>query len=67
MTGKNGTGVTVLSHDSEESTHVIGYESKGEYKKSITYNGLTMEQIVNVINASGYCEQFIKWYCKNAG
>ena len=67
MTDKNGTGVTVVSHDSEESTHVIGYEGKGEYKKSITYNGLTMEQIVNVINASGYCEQFIKWYCKNAG
>ena len=67
MTDKNGTGVTVLSHDSGESMHVIGYESKGEYKKSITNNGLTMEQIVNVINASGYYEQFVKWYCKNAG
>jgi hypothetical protein len=67
MTDKIGTGVTVVSHDSEESTHVNDYEGAGAYKKSITYNGLTMMQIVNVINASGYCEQFIKWHCKHAG
>ena len=66
MTYKNGAGVTTFSHDSEKSTHVNGYEDKGEYRKNITYD-LIMEQIVNVINASRYCEQFIKWYCKDAG
>ena len=67
MTNKNGVGVTTFSHDSEKSTHVSGYESRGEYRKIITYNDLTMEQIVNVVNASRYCEQFIKWHCRNAG
>ena len=66
MKYKNGAGVTTFSHDSQKSTHVNGYEDKGKYRKNITYD-LTMEQIVNVINASRYCEQFIKWYCKDAG
>ena len=67
MTDKNKIGVAVFSHDSEESTHVSGYEGQGEYKKIITYSNVTMEQIVSVVNASLYCEQFIKWYCKGAG
>ena len=67
MTDKNGAGVTTFSHDSEKSAHVNGYESQGQYRKKITYNDLTMKQIVSVINASRYCEQFIKWYCKGAG
>ena len=67
MTAKNGSGVTTFSHDSETSTHVHGYEGKGKYRKNITYSDLTMEQIVSVINASRYCEQFIKWHCKGAG
>ena len=67
MTDKNGIGVTVFNHDSEERTHVSGYEGKGEYKKVVTYKDLTMDQIVNVINSSSYCEQFITWYCKGAG
>ena len=67
MADKNGAGVTTFSHDSEKSTHVNGYESRGEYRKIITYNDLAMKQIVNVVNGSRYCEQFIKWHCKNAG
>ena len=33
MTDKNETGMTVISHDSEESTYVKGYEDRGSYKK----------------------------------
>ena len=66
MTDKDGIGVTVFSHDSEESTHVAGYEAKGSYRKVIAYD-LTIDQIVNVINSSLHCEQYIRWYCKGAG
>ena len=67
MTDKNGIGVTIFGHDSEERTHVRGYEGKGEYTKVLTYNDLAMEQIVSVINSSRNCEQFIRWQCKGAG
>ena len=66
MTDKNEIGVTVFSHDSEESTHVTGYEAKGSYRKVVSYD-LSMEQIVNVVNSSRYCEQYIRWHCKGAG
>ena len=67
MNDKNSAGVTVFSHDSEKKTLVNGYEGKGQYSKPITYQNVTMEQIITVINASHYCEQFIKWECKGAG
>ena len=31
MTDKNGVGVTVVGHDSEDRTLVDGYEEKGSY------------------------------------
>ena len=35
MSDKNGVGVTVVSHDSESRTLVDGYDSDGEYSRSI--------------------------------
>ena len=37
MTDKNGTGVTVVSHDSENRTKVKGYEDKGSYVRNVSY------------------------------
>ena len=63
MTDKNGVGVTVFGHDSEERTHVTGYEGRGAYSRDITYHNATMKQIENVVNASRHCEKFIKYEC----
>ena len=65
MTDKDGIGVTVFSHDSENRTHVKGYETPGSYKKVVTYDS-NMEEIVSVINSSLHCEQYIKWHCNSA-
>ena len=66
MTDKNETGVTVINHDSEARKRVTGYGDSGSYKKVITYD-LTVEQIVNVINSSRHCKQYIRWDCYSAG
>jgi hypothetical protein len=63
MTDKNGVGVTVFGHDSEERTQVTGYEGRGAYSRDITYHNATMKQIENVVNASIHCMQFIKYEC----
>ena len=36
MTEKNGVGVTVISHDSENRTKVKGYENPGTYTRMLT-------------------------------
>ena len=66
MTDKNGVGVMVFGHDSEERTHVTGYEGPGAYSRDITYHNATMKQIENVVNASIHCKQFIKYECTGA-
>ncbi len=62
MTSKNATGVTEIGHDSEMRTLVRGYESRGSYKRNITYH-LSLEEIDAIINQSKNCEQYIKYEC----
>ena len=62
MTSKSGIGVTVIGHDSESRTLVRGYEAKGSYKRKVNY-GISMEQIVAIMNRSINCEQYIKYEC----
>ena len=62
MTSKNGTGVTVIGHDSESRTLVNGSESAGSYKRNINYD-ISMEQIVAIVKQSKNCEQLIKYEC----
>ena len=62
MMAKNGIGVAVIGHDSENRTKVSGYEPPGSYQKNITYD-LSLESIVAIINNSKHCEQFIKYEC----
>ena len=66
MTDKGGVGVSVVSHNSEQRTAVQGFMFPGSYLKDVTYDGLTMTQITNLIQVSAHCEQFIKYECHHS-
>jgi len=66
MTDKNGVGVTVISHDSENRTLVDGCEPPGCYKRDINYTGTSLPQLAKLANVSSRCEQFIKYECLNS-
>ena len=63
MAGKNGVGVTVISHDSESRTHVKGYDSRGSYSRNVHYTGASLRQLESLTRVSSHCEQFIKYEC----
>ena len=63
MTDKGGIGVTVVSHDTENRTHVNGCDQDGCYKRDVTYMGASLSQLTALTNASLYCEQFISYEC----
>ena len=63
MRDKNGVGVTVISHDSEDRTHVNGYGSPGSYSRDIHYTGASLSQLASLTRVSSHCEQFIKYEC----
>ena len=63
MTDKNGVGVTVISHDSENRTLVDGKEAVGEYSRDINYTEADFQQLASLTNVSAHCEQFIKYEC----
>ena len=66
MIGKGGIGVTVVSHNSENRTHVNGFEGAGEYLRNISYIGTSLSQLKGLTKASKDCEQFIKFECLSA-
>ena len=63
LTYKNGVGVTVISHDSENRTLVDGYEDAGSYSRDIHYTGASLSQLASLTTVSSHCEQFIKYEC----
>ncbi|CAH3177443.1 unnamed protein product [Porites lobata] len=66
MTGKNGVGVTVISHDSESTTKVrdgLGWGGRGSYRRDIHYTGASLSQLASLTSVSSHCEQFIKYEC----
>ena len=63
MTDKNGVGVTVISHDSENRTLVDGYDRAGRYSRDIHYTGANLSQLASLTDVSSHCEQFIKYEC----
>ncbi len=65
MTDKNGVGVTVISHDSEDRTLVKGFEDRGSYSRDIQYRA-NFSQLASLANVSLHCEQFIKYECKGS-
>ena len=66
MTDKEGAGVTVISHDSENRTHVDGCDPLGCYKRDVTYTGVLITQLEALTNVSARCEQFISYECLNS-
>ena len=66
MTDKNGIGVTVASHDSENRTHVNGCRGDGCYQRNVTYMGASLSQLTVLTDASARCEQFISYGCKES-
>ena len=67
MSDKNGVGVTVISHDSENRTLVDGHESSGSYARDIHYTGASLSQLASLTRVSLHCEQFIKYECFGSG
>ena len=63
MTDKNGIGVTVISHDSENRTRIKGCEAEGCYSRDIHYTGASLSQLASLTRVSLRCEQFIKYEC----
>ena len=63
MTDKNGVGVTVISHDSENRTLVDGCDPAGCYSRDIHYTGASLSQLASLTDISSHCEQFIKYEC----
>ena len=62
MTDKNGVGVTVISHDSESSTHVL----RQNRLRNVRYTGASLSQLASLATVSSQCEQFIKYDCYNS-
>lgn len=65
MDSRPGKGLTVMSHDSEDRTHVNGVDGHGEYKRRIKYN-IPMSQVKQIVKLSTNCEQFIRYQCKDS-
>ena len=63
MTDKEGFGVTVVSHDSENMTLVDGFDSHGSYSRDVTYHDTSLLQLEILTASSSHCEQFIKYGC----
>ena len=66
MTDKEGAGVTVVSHDSENRTHVDGCDPQGCYKRDVSYTGVLITQLDALTDVSARCEQFISYECFNS-
>ena len=53
MTDKNGVGVTVVGHDSEDRILVKGYEAAGSYVRNVVYIGASVtQQIVSSLSST---------------
>ena len=66
MRDKGGVGVTVISHDSENRTHVgniPGCGGPGCYRKDVTCTGVSTAQLAAFTRVCQNCEQFIKYEC----
>ena len=65
MSERDGDGITVISHDSEDRILVDGCEPKGCYSRKVQYTGANMRQLASLTKVSASCEQFIKYECHN--
>ncbi|XP_031564039.1 neurexin-4-like [Actinia tenebrosa] len=65
MRDKDGVGVTVVSHDSENRNFVSGCEKPGCYGRDVNYDGISdvIAQLGALTKVSTHCEQYIKYEC----
>ena len=63
MTGRLGLAETHVRHDSQDRTHVNGYNSRESYSRPIRYS-MPMAQIIALVNNSAHCIQFVSYECK---
>ncbi|XP_064626151.1 contactin-associated protein-like 2 [Lineus longissimus] len=60
-------GLTQVGHDRTEYTTVKDWEGPCDYYAGLTYdNGVTIPQMVALIDISTSCKQYISWKCKSA-
>ncbi|EDO30824.1 predicted protein [Nematostella vectensis] len=65
MVTRDGIGVTIIGHDSENRTKVQGFEEPGSYSRDIAYQ-TSVTQLEALALQSNQCEQFVKYECKSA-
>ncbi|XP_014677788.1 PREDICTED: neurexin-4-like isoform X2 [Priapulus caudatus] len=67
---KTHGGITVINHDAEKCLHVEGYENPGDgpdsYTRPISYEGVSSQQIRQLIAMSNSCEQYLRYECKGS-
>ena len=66
MVEKGGVGVTVISHDTENTTYVTGCDPPGCYSRDVHYKGANPTQLAALANLSSHCEQFIRYDCRKS-
>ncbi|XP_066267407.1 neurexin-4-like [Branchiostoma lanceolatum] len=59
---EEGKAITLIGHNSEARTHVVGIENPGAYSRDVTYWN-SMEQVRAVVDQSTLCKQQIKYEC----
>ena len=66
MTDKEGAGVTVICHDTENRTHVDGCDPHGCYERYVTYTGVLLTQLEALTDVSARCVQCIRYEFLNS-
>lgn len=54
-----------VDHNSENRTHVKGFEGAGEYQVALEYD-VGWGAAIKIIDSSAACSQFMSWECKAA-
>lgn len=58
----SGVGVTIISHDSESRTPVVGYNNVGSYRRVVNY-AASIAQLSRLADISVECKQFLRYEC----
>ena len=66
MSDKNRIGVTLVGHDREERSRVRNCNRPGCYSPNVTYFGVALAQLANLVKVSTHCEQFIMLECNGS-
>ena len=62
-----GTVSTVVHHNRETRTRVLGYENRGSYSAIITYEEASTAQVFALVSVATNCKQFVKYECHHSG